>query len=337
MRYFILLLLLPACSSPDSRVVLYCAQDREYAETILGDFTKHSGLRVDAKYDTESNKSVSLYEEIVRESKRPRCDVYWNNEILNTIRLSKQGLLEPYESPAAADYPDWTKAKDRTWQAFAARARVLIVNTNLVAAKDYPKSIFDLTKPEWKNRAVMAKPAFGTTATQAVCLFDALGDGPARQFYLGLRANGLAFVAGNKQVAQGVANGDYATGFTDSDDALIELDAGKPVALIFPDRDGHPDYPRLGTLFIPNTLAIIKGSANPAGAKKLMDTLLSSDVEKKLAEGGGRQIPVNPKMQANLHPALVRPEQVTAMQVNWDRAADRWEEVQTFLRNEIPR
>ena len=280
---------------------------------------------------------MSLYEEIVRESKRPRCDLYWNNEILHTIRLSKQGLLEPYESPSAADYPEWTKAKDRTWQAFAARARVLIVNTNLVAANDYPRGIFDLTKPAWKDRVVMAKPAFGTTATQAVCLFDALGDGPARKFFLDLRANGLAFVAGNKQVAQGVANGDFAVGFTDSDDALIELDAGKPVVLIFPDREGHPDYPRLGTLFIPNTLAIIKGSANVAGAKKLIDSLLSAGVEKKLAEGGGRQIPLNPKTQANLHPALVRPEQVKSMQVDWDRAAERWQEVQTFLRNELPR
>jgi len=333
----LLLLLCPACSSNEPRVVLYCAQDREYAEAILGDFTAKTGLRVDVKFDTESTKSVSLYEEIVREAARPRCDVYWNNEILNTIRLAKLELLEPYESPAAGDYPDWTKAKDHTWQAFAARARVLIVNKNLVAEKDYPQSILDLTQARWKNKVAMAKPEFGTTATQAVCLFQALGDDAARQFYQELRKNGVAIVAGNKQSAQGVANGDYAIGLTDSDDAIEELNDGKPVAIIFPDRSGNSKYPALGTLYIPNTVAIIKGASNASGARKLVDTIVSPEVEKRLAEGGGYQIPLNPKTHANMHPALLQPEQPKVMQVDWERAAENWEAVQKFLRDEFGR
>lgn len=333
MRLLPFLLILPACSSPESRVVLYCAQDREYAEIILADFTKSTGLRVDSKFDTEANKSVALYEQIVRESNRPRCDVYWNNEIINTIRLAKQGLLGTYESPAAADYPDWTRAKDRTWQAFAARARVLIVNTNLVAAKDYPKSMLDLTGPEWRGRVAMAKPEFGTTATQAACLFEVLGDEAAREIYGGLKRNRVAIVAGNKQVAQGVAAGDFAVGLTDSDDAVIELNAGKPVTIVFPDRGGNAGHARMGTLYIPNAVAIIKGGPNPAGARKLVDRLLGPDVEKKLAEGGGYQIPLNPNVRAELHPALLRPEQVKVMEVDWERAAEKWGAVQKVLRD----
>src|SRR5829696_4083206 len=117
------------CPSSDSRVVLYCAQDREYAEAVLADFTTATGLAVAPKFDTEAQKSVGLYQELVREAGRPRCGVFWNNEVLNTIRLQRQGLLDAYDSPAAASYPEWTRAGDRTWQAFAARARVLIVNT----------------------------------------------------------------------------------------------------------------------------------------------------------------------------------------------------------------
>src|SRR5580700_86871 len=128
-------------TSSVARVVLYCAQDREFAEDLLAEFTKTTGAEVDSKYDTEADKSVSLYEELVREKERPRCDVHWNNEILATIRLQRLGLLELYESAAAKPYPDWTKATDHTWQAFAARARILLVNTKLVAEKDRPKSI----------------------------------------------------------------------------------------------------------------------------------------------------------------------------------------------------
>jgi iron(III) transport system substrate-binding protein len=159
----------------------------------------------------------------------------------------------------------------------------------------------------------------------------------ARDFYRGLKANGVTVLPGNKQVAQAVAEGRFAVGFTDSDDAIGELNDGKPVAIVLPDRDGQPAHPRLGTLFIPNTLMIIKGGPNPAGAKKLVDYLLSADVERRLAEGGGYQIPLNPAAKANLHTSLVRPEQVKVMAVDWERAADLWDEAQAFLRDEFAR
>jgi iron(III) transport system substrate-binding protein len=330
-------LCLTGCPSSDSRVVLYCAQDREYAETVLADFTAETGLAVAPKYDTEAQKSVGLYQELVREAGRPRCGVFWNNEILNTIRLQRQGLLEPYDSPAAASYPEWTKAKDRTWQAFAARARVLIVNTNLVPEAERPRSVLDLADPKWKGKVAIAKPQFGTTATQAACLFEVLGPAAARDFYLGLKGNGVTVVPGNKQAAQAVAAGEMAIGLTDSDDAIIEVNAGKPVAIVYPDRGGHPVHPRLGTLYIPNTVMIMKGAPNPVGARKLVDHLLSANVEKRLAEGGGFQVPLNPAATANLHPALLRPEHAKVMAVDWDGAADLWDETHMFLRDEFAR
>ena len=39
------------------------------------------------------------------EAQRPRCDVFWNNEILNTLRLEKRGLLTAYVPPTAAEFP----------------------------------------------------------------------------------------------------------------------------------------------------------------------------------------------------------------------------------------
>ena len=214
---------LAGCSRRESRVVLYCAQDQEFAEPLLADFTRDTGLAVSPKFDTEANKSVSLAVELEREAGRPRCDVHWNNEPVGTIRLARKGVYEPYESPNAVPFPDWTKAPDRTWQAFAGRARVLIVNTNLVPEADRPRGLFDLLSPRFKDKLAMAKPAFGTTATHAACLFETLGPDAAKEFFGRLKANGVNVVAGNKQVATGVAEGRFAVGLTDTDDALIEL------------------------------------------------------------------------------------------------------------------
>src|SRR5262249_33282233 len=151
--------------------VVYCAHDREFADDILKQFREKSGLEVVTRYDTEANKSVGLYEDLIREADRPRCDVHWNNEILATIRLQRRGLLEPYDSPAAAPFPARYRATDHTWTAFAARARVLLVNTERAQADEMPRSLWDLTGPRWQGRIGMAKPLFGTTATQGACLF----------------------------------------------------------------------------------------------------------------------------------------------------------------------
>jgi iron(III) transport system substrate-binding protein len=335
--FTIVLFLASGCSKSESRVVVYCAQDREFAEGVFADFQLDTHLTVASKFDTEANKSVSLAAELEREATRPRCDVHWNNEILGTIRLARQGVYEAYESPNAAAFPEWTRPASRTWQSFAARARVLIVNTKLVPEADRPKSVLDLTDPKWKGKIAMAKPQFGTTATQAACLFEVLGTDAAKDYFRGLKANGVTLVPGNKQVAESVARGDFAVGFTDTDDALIELDEKRPVAIIFPDRNSDPSHPRLGTLYIPNTLAIVKGCLNRESAHKLVDYLLRPETEARLAEGGGFQIPLNPNVSAKLPSALLTPSQVRPMAVDFEKAADFWDEAQAFLRDEFAR
>jgi iron(III) transport system substrate-binding protein len=329
---------LAGCSRGKPRVVLYCSQDQEFATGLLEHFSD-SSLAVEPKFDSEANKSVTFYSEIVAEKGRPRCDVFWNNEPINTIRLQRQGLLEEYESPAAKPYPEPTKAKDHTWQAFAARARILVVN-NKVAEKDPPRSLLDLTAPRWKNKVVIAKPHHGTSATLAACLFEVLGSDKAKAFYRGLKSNGVILAPGNKQVAEWVSKGrsslgqEVLVGITDSDDALEELADGHDVAIVYPDREASAKS-RMGTLFIPNTLAIIKDCPNPSGARKLVDYLLSPDVERQLAEGPSGQIPLNPKVKFELRKPLQTPKTVKAMEVDWDKAADAWEESQAFLAKEF--
>jgi iron(III) transport system substrate-binding protein len=323
-------------SNLGQRVVLYSAQDQEFAEEILKDFTRRTGLAVAPRFDTEANKSVSLYEDLVREAKRPRCDVHWNNEIIGTIRLQLQGLLEPYASPSAQPYPEQYKAKDGSWYAFAGRARVLVVNTQKVAEPDRPRGLWDLTQARWKGQVAMAKPQFGTSATQAACLFAAWGPDKAREFYRALHKNQVQLVPGNKQAAEGVGQGQFAIGLTDTDDAMAEIEAHHPVVLVFPDRDAPADS-KLGTLFIPNTVAQIRGCPNPEGARRLIDYLLSPEVEAKLAQSASRQIPLNPQVRVALPTAIEPARSARPLPVDFARAADSWDEAQSFLIAEFAR
>jgi iron(III) transport system substrate-binding protein len=308
------------------RVVVYCAHDQEFADAILKEFEQKSGLTVDVVYDTEANKSVGLKENLIREAGRPRCDVHWNNEIIGTIHLQERGILASYASPSAEPYPAEYKAKDQTWTAFAARARVVLVNTDKIQKSDFPKTLWDLTAPRFKDKVAMAKPLFGTTATQAACLFQAWGAAKASDFYLYVHANGLELVPGNKQVAVGVGKGQFAAGLTDTDDAVAEIEAGRPVAMLFTDGD---------TLLIPNTVAMIKGGPNPEGAKNLIDFLLSPEVERKLAESESRQIPLNPQVKVESIKHLEGVRSVRRLQVDFAKAAGTWKQSQEFLVKEF--
>ena len=100
-------------------------------------------------------------------------------------------------------------------------------------------------------------------------------------------------------------------------------------------RSDRPKGDRMGTLFIPNTLAIIRGSPNPDGARTLVDYLLSAEVEAKLAESESHQMPLNPEVHAELPEQIETPKTVKAMEVDFYKAADLWGEVQTFLIQEF--
>jgi iron(III) transport system substrate-binding protein len=317
------------CWSPSGpEVIAYTSQDSEFSRPIFDQFKQETGITVQPKYDTESTKTVGLVLRILSETDRPCCDVFWNNEILNTLRLEKKGLLEAYHPAVAANYPSMDRSPRDLWHGFAARARVLIVNKRIPSGAR-PRSILDLADPKWRGRSGMAKPLFGTTATHAACLFAAWGQPRAKKFFHDLKRNEVKILSGNKQVAQAVSAGGLDFGLTDTDDALIEVEHARPVEIVYPDQGPGG----LGTLFIPNTLAIIKGCPHPEAALRLVDYLLSPPVEIRLAEGDSAQIPLNSAVNIKLR--VQTPRTIHAMEVDFQRAADQWDEVVEFIRNEF--
>ncbi len=312
---------------PEDAVVVYSAADREYASPIFGAFERrHGGTEVVPVFDVESTKTVGLVARIEAERARPRCDVFWNNEILHTLRLQRKGLLEPIHWDIPADWPADLRAQDGTWVGFALRARILLVNRELLADPDeYPGSVMDLAAPEWKGRCAVAEPLAGTTATHFAVLDHALGSEKAAELFAAIRANAVV-LSGNKQVAQAVSSGQVAWGLTDTDDGLLEQDAGLPVAIVFPDQQSGG----LGTLRIPNTVCVIRRCPHPRAAAALANFLVSEDIEGRLALGPSGQIPARPN-----HPQKSRVQgdrEIRWMQVDFRPAAERWPELADELR-----
>lgn len=313
----------PASETPS--VVVYTALDQIYSEAILKRFEASTGIRVLAVYDTEATKTVGLVNRIIAESAQPRCDVFWNNEVVRTLVLKRRGLLEPYRSPSAEDIPDRFKDGDGCWAGFAARARIALQNTNMVSALPADFSILHLTAPEWKARVSMAYPLFGTTASHAAALFVTLGDAKARQLFADLRQNGVVIVDGNASAKDAVVRGETPLCLTDTDDAYFAMTRGAPVRMVFPDQGEQ----QMGVLLIPNTVAVIRNSPHPSEARKLVDFLLSREVEELLANCGSAQMP----LRSGLSTPTGVPgfESIRTMAVDWEEVANQLETSTAYL------
>lgn len=327
--------------------VLYSAADREYVTPILDAFERtNAGIEISRQFDVEASKTLGLVTRIEREKARPRCDVFWNNELIHTIRLQKQGLLASRRWKVPDTWPKGFKAKDGTWVGFAARARVLLVNKEkLPDPASWPKSVLELADKKWHHRCGLAYPVYGTTATHMAIIASnankVLGDANVDRVYFDKDRSlnwhswsdgwiqHSVILAGNKQVALAVSNGELDWGLTDTDDAIIEKEAGQPVEIVFPDQE-KSGY---GTVFIPNTISVLQNAPNPTAAALLADYLVGEKAESRLTMGNSAQFPVWP--DAKIKSRLSGERESRWAEVDFEKAAEGWTEVVESLKQRI--
>ena len=315
--------LLASCGGSDGdekEVVVYSSVDRVFAEPVLRQFEKNARIRVRAVFDTEETKSTGVLNRIIAEGKQPQADVFWSGDPMRPYQLIRRGLVEPYTARSAAALP--SHAKGREWTGVAARARVLLVNTEQVLSNP-PTSISDLASPRWKNRVAMANPLFGTTTMHVAALFSIWGDAEAQHFLDSVKANGVRIAASNGEVKRLVSGGEVAWGVTDTDDANEALASGAPVRIVFPDQE------TFGTLVMPTSVVVIRGARHKQAAQALVEYLASAETEKYLAEHGAH-LPLQPDVAPPQ--GLPSAGKLRAMEVDYGQLAVTIERIQPWLR-----
>lgn len=253
-------------------VIVYAAQDAEFAGPILRGFEKETGIRTRVLFDSEAVKTVGLANRLLAEKNHPQCDVFWGNEEFRTRQLAAQNVFRDTNG----------------WAAFGVRSRRVVVNTNAVrgawsvisltnheprATLPPPASLLELTNPAWRGKVALAYPMFGTTSAHFHALRQLWGDAVWQNWCRALAANKPFLVDGNSAVVKFVARGDAWIGLTDSDDIAAEQREGAPVAAL-------PVTPE--SLLIPNTVAVVRGAPHPESARRLFDYLQSRAVVQRL-------------------------------------------------------
>lgn len=290
----------------DRIVTIYAAQDQVYAEPILREFEKETGIKVKAVYDSEAVKTVGLANRLLAERSHPQCDVFWGNEEMRTRQLAAENVFR----------------ETNGWAAFGYRSRRIVISTNHVFTSQSgpprgqdmwltaPASLLELTNEIWRGKVALAFPQFGTTATHFHALKQLWGETAWLEWCRALSANKPFIVDGNSVVVKQVARGEAWIGLTDSDDVFTGQREGAPIAMLPINEE---------QFLIPNTVGVIRNAPHPANAQKLFEYLQRREVAEKLVAANALESTAAPTQANTLKPdwdSLLHDLETTTKQLN---------------------
>lgn len=213
----------------------------------------------------------------------PIADVVYglDNTLIGKARGA--GILEPYQSPALADVPQKYRLAPDNLLTTVDYGVVALNYDKAYFAKHklaLPKSLEDLTKPQYKNLLVVENPAISSPGL-AFLLATVRHFGPQKAFlwWKALKENGL-------KVTRGWEDAYNAQFFKNGGKYPIVLSyATSPAAEVFYGEKKLSVSPT-ANLFLPGStflqlegVGVLKGTKQPELARKFVDFMLSKDVQ----------------------------------------------------------
>ena len=252
---------------------MYTSLDEVVAREELALFagTTGSNCGVAARYDTEAMKTTGLANLLRAERDAPRADVFWSSEQFQMSALASEGVLARLPDALLANWPKPWQDTNGRWIALNARARVLCFDSRKVDALGAPQLWSAFAAVEYPAGIVIADPRFGSTRGHFAAMrqvYEHAEPGLFARMLAGLkRSHTRLLPGGNAAVVDAVLRGEAQFGFTDTDDVITAMQAGKPIGFTLP-RHFNEGIAGGGTLLIPSTLGIIEGTARRACAEQ---------------------------------------------------------------------
>lgn len=259
------------------------------------------------------------------EAGRPSFDVWWGSPIDSFISASKDGLLENYVPPTAADLPANYKDPSGAWHGIYLGSIGWAINTKRLTEKNLPepKTWDDLTKPEYKGEIVMAHPATsGTAYTTVVTIMLTKGEEKGWEYFKALHKNILQYTKSGAAPMRMLDGSEAAIGIVFSHDIFVSVEKGLPIKLVFPQD---------GTGYEVGGMSLIKGAQNGPEAKQWIEWALTPEAQEIGPTVKAYQAPTNPKAKVS------KPEfmQVKLIEYDFNYAGANEERIRNRFLEEI--
>lgn len=262
-----------AVTSAAQTVTVYTAHAPEIHQAIVPRFEAATGLRV----ELVQAGSGEIVQRARAESGAPLADVIWS--IGGEALEANSDLLEPYE-PADFDKINPLYLGGTNWLPYTAIPMAFIVNSNLVAEGDEPRSWADLADPKWKGRVAFAgADSSGSAFIQMATVLHVYGEEEGWALFEKMMDN---FIVTNSSgaVVRGTADGEYAVGLTLEEAAYRFVSGGAPVRIVYPEDGNYAGA---------DAVALVRGGPNPEGGKKFIDFVLSAEIQEFLVDAMKRR------------------------------------------------
>jgi iron(III) transport system substrate-binding protein len=265
--------LVDAAKKEGGKVVVYGSLENDTMDLISAAFKKKTGLDVDFWRDS-ANKVTDRVAAEFRAGK-PQADVVLTTT--STMRLSQRdGLLAKYDSPSAKAFPkDVIDAN--LGPAYRSTVIGVVYHTGIIKPAEAPKSLEDITKPQYKGKVVFPDPSQHTTTAQWLAsLHKIMGNEKADKFIHDLAASKPLLVPSLTPAGERITTGETPIGV-----AFLKN-------VVFYGRNGVPlDYVRLGKFMGDGqSITLAAKAPHPNTGKAFIDFFLGEESLKIMANIG---------------------------------------------------
>jgi iron(III) transport system substrate-binding protein len=271
------------CGGGDPDLVVYSGRSEPLIKPFLEEFADKEDLDVQVRFADTADLVGTLLEE----GENTRADVFIGQDAASLARLDEEGLLQPYEP--ARKTPARFRAADATWAGLSGRARVLIIPEG----GEHPDSVFDLTDPRWEGRIAAPIPSNVSFRDWVTAIRLKRGDDFAREYLQGLKRNDLEVLASHGEVRSAVGDGEFDIGLVNHYYVELEKQEGSDVEAVYTDQEPGG----FGVLFNVASAGMTADAENIDNARKLMDFLLTPEVQERFARANF-EYPVLPGLDA---------------------------------------
>ena len=265
--------LVDAAKKEGGKVVVYGSLENDTMDLISAAFKKKTGLDVDFWRDS-ANKVTDRVAAEFRAGK-PQADVVLTTT--STMRLSQRdGLLAKYDSPSAKAFPKHV-IDANLGPAYRSTVIGVVYNTGIIKPSEAPKSLEDITRPQYKGKVVFPDPSQHTTTAQWLAsLHKIMGNEKADKFIHDLAASKPLLVPSLTPAGERITTGETPIGV-----AFLKN-------VVFYGRNGVPlDYVRSEKFMGDGqSITLAAKEPHPSAGKAFVDFFLGEESLKIMANIG---------------------------------------------------
>ena len=263
------------CASARDALTVYSGRTQNLVGPLLERFNKQTGIAIDVKYGDSAELALLLAEE----GDRTPADVFFSQSPGATGFLAGKGRLAQLDAGVLGKVDPRFANRDGRWVGVSGRQRVLVYNTELVAERELPDSVLDLTDDRFAGKVTLA-PSNGSFQDFVTAMRQLEGEDATRRWLQAMAANRPRTYANNNAIVEAVGRGEVPMGLVNHyyNHRFLKENPDTPSRNhVFAGGD-------VGALVIPSTVSVLQGSDEADEAARLVQFLLSPEAQRYFSD-----------------------------------------------------